>query len=41
MSTVALFTKCNFDMELIIGIGILELVFLVCNWNWYVELELI
>ena len=33
---VALFTDCYFDMELIIKIGILELVFLRCNWKCYV-----
>ena len=32
---VALFRYLYFDIELIIGIGILELVFLTCNWNLY------
>ena len=40
MSMVAQFTYCDFDMELTIGISILELelVFFMCNWNLYINI---
>ena len=37
MSMAALFTYSYFDMEMMFAtvIGILELVFLRCTWNWH------